>query len=130
MADQQANEKKAITLDLTLKKAGQPWIYTDEERKERQKEYYKKHYHANRAKCDLSTKMSKLRAKGVAKWPGLDLTPKPRGRPRVYTDEEIRQHMRDSYKKHYYVTHKAACIERARKSNICKKLIAQQPQAM
>jgi len=74
--------------------------------------------------------MSKLRAKGIVEWPGLDLTPKPRGRPRVYTDEEIRQRKRDSYKKHYYVTHKAACIERARKSNICKKLIAQQPQAV
>jgi len=130
MTGQQANEKKAITLDLTLKKAGQPRIYTDEERKERQKEYYKKHYHASRAKCDLSTKMSKLCAKGVVEWPGLDLTPKPRGRPRVYTDEEIHQRKRDSYKKHYYVTHKEACIERARKLTIHKKFISQQPQAM
>jgi len=74
--------------------------------------------------------MSKLRTKGVVEWPGLDLTPKPRGRPRVYTDEEICQRKRDSYKKHYYVTHKVACIERARKSMIHKKLIAQQPQAV
>jgi len=74
--------------------------------------------------------MSKLHAKGVVKWPGLDLTPRPRGRPRVYTDEEICQHKRDSYKKHYYVTHKEACIERARKLTMCKKLIAQQPQAV
>jgi len=127
---QQANKKqKVIIPDLTPKKAG-PRIYMDEERKERQKEYYKKHYHANRAKCDLSTKKSKLCTKGVVKWPGLDLTPRPRGRPRVYTEEEICQHKRDSYKKHYYVTHKEACIERARKLTMHKKLIAQQPQAV
>jgi len=74
--------------------------------------------------------MSKLRAKGVVEWPGLDLTPRPRGRPRVYADEEICQLKRDIYKKHYYVTHKAACIERARKLAMHKKLITQQPQAM
>jgi len=130
MTNQQANKKqKVITTDLTPKKAGQPRIYTDEERKERQKEYYKKHYLANRAKCDLSTKKSKLCAKGVVEWPGLDLTPRPRGWQRVYT-EEIHQCKRDSYKKHYYVTHKAACSERARKLTMCKKLIAQQPQAV
>jgi len=122
MTNQQANEKqKAITPDLTPKKAGQPRISTDEERKERQKEYYKKHYHAHRAKCDLSTKKFKLRAKGVVKWPGLDLNPRPRVQPRVYTEEEICQCKRDSYKKHYYVTHK---------STMRKKLIAQQPQAV
>jgi len=74
--------------------------------------------------------MSKLHAKGVVEWPGLDLTPRRRGRPRVYTDEEIHQCKRDSYKKHYYVTHKAACIERARKLAIRKKLIAQQLQVV
>jgi len=42
-----------------------------------------KHYHAHRAKCDISTKKSKLRAKGVVEWPGIDLTPRPRGWPRV-----------------------------------------------
>jgi len=80
MTDQKADKKQTLlTPDLTPKRSGQPRrIYTDEERKERQKEYYKKHYHANRAKCDLSTKKSKLRAKGVVEWPGLDLTPRPR----------------------------------------------------
>jgi len=80
MTDQQANKKqKVITLDLTPKKAGRPRIYTNEERKERQKEYYKKHYHEHRAKCDLSIKKSKLCAKGVVEWPGLDLTSRSRG---------------------------------------------------
>jgi len=49
---------------------------------------------------------------------------------RVYSEEEICQCKRDSYKKHYYVTHKEACIERARESTMHKKLIAQQPQAV
>jgi len=79
MTNQQADKKQTVlTPDLTPKKPDCPWIYTNEERKERQKEYYKKHYHANRAKCNLSTKKSKLRAKGVVEWPGLDLTLRPR----------------------------------------------------
>jgi len=81
---------------------------------------------------EKSAKMSITRnaIMGLVEWPGLDLTPRPRVWPRVYTEEEICQLKRYSYKKHYYVTHKVACIERARKSTVHKKLIVQQPQAV
>jgi len=42
--------------------------------------------------------MSKLCTKGVVEWQGIDLTPKPKGNKRIYTEEEIKQHKRDYYK--------------------------------
>jgi len=65
MTNQQVDKGKTeLTPDLTPKKSGQLRIYTNEERKEGKKEQFRKHYHAHRAKCDLSTKKSKLFAKG------------------------------------------------------------------
>jgi len=129
--DQQADKGQTVlTLDLTPKRSRWLRIYTNEERKERKKEHYRKHYHAQRAKCDLSTKKSKLCAKGVVEWPGIDLTPRPRGQLRVYTEEEACQCRQDHYKNHYYVMNKEACIERARKLHMHKKVMAQQLQAV
>jgi len=117
-----------MSAELAYGKLGQPKIYTDQERKERKKEYYKKHYHAHKDKCNLSTKKSKLRAKGIVEWHGLDLTPRPRGRPKIYTEEELKQRRRDQYKNHYCLKDKEASIERTKKSCMCKKLMAQLPQ--
>jgi len=117
-----------MSAELAYGKLGQPRIYTDKERRERKKEYYKKHYHANRAKCDLSSKKSKLCAKGIVEWHGLDLTPRPRGRPKIYTEEELKQCRRDQYKNHYCIKDKEASIERTKKSCMRKKLMAQLPQ--
>jgi len=65
--------------------------------------------------------MSKLCAKGVVEWQGIDLTPKQRGNKKIYTEEEIKQRKRDYYKNKYYATHKEACLERMRKAHFCKK---------
>jgi len=78
-------------------------IYTKEEIKEHRRENCRRYYNAHNAKCHLSTKKSKLHAKGVVKWPDIDLTPKPRGRPLVYTKEEAQQHKRDYYKRYFYI---------------------------
>jgi len=50
----------------------------------------------------------------IATAQGIDLTVKPRGRPRIYTEEEIHQHKRDYYNNCYYIMHKEACLERMR----------------
>jgi len=65
--------------------------------------------------------MSKLCAKGVVEWQGIDLTPKQRGNKKIYTEEETKQHKRDYYKNKYYTMHREACIERMRKAHLCKK---------
>jgi len=98
--------------------------------KQRKREHYRRYYNANKAKCNLSNKMSKLRTRGVVEWLDNDLTLKPRGRPRIYTKEEIRQHKRDYYNNCYYITNKEACLARMRNSCIHKKVMAQQLQAV
>jgi len=89
--------------------------------KEQKREQVRKYYKENREKCNLSNKMSKLCAKGIAKWQGIDLTPKQRGNKKIFTEEELRQHKRDYYKNKYYVTYREVCLERARKACLLKK---------
>jgi len=69
--------------------------------KERRREQVRKYYRENKEKCNLNNKMSKLHAKGILKWQGIDLTLKQRGNKKIYTEEEIRQHKRDYYKNKY-----------------------------
>jgi len=65
---------------------GQPRIYTEEEMKERRREQFRKSCRENKEKCNLNNKMSKLCAKGVVEWQGIDLTPKQRGNKKIYTE--------------------------------------------
>jgi len=65
--------------------------------------------------------MSKLHAKGVVKWQGIDLTHKQRGNKKIYTEEEIKQCKIDYYKNKYYAMHREDCIKRMRKASLCKK---------
>jgi len=65
--------------------------------------------------------MSKLCAKGVVEWQGIDLTPKQRGNKKIYTEEEIKLHKRDYSKNKYYAMHREACIERMKKARLHKK---------
>jgi len=45
--------------------------------KQRRRDSYNRYYHAHKAECNLSTKKSKLHAKGVVKKLDIDLTQSP-----------------------------------------------------
>jgi len=114
-------QSKNSIIDLTPRKPGQTRIYTEEEMKHQRREQVWKYYRENKEQCNLNNKKSKLRAKGVVEWKGIDLTPKTRGNKKIYTEEEIKQRKRDYYKNRYYTTHKEACLERMRKACLRKK---------
>jgi len=92
---------KNTAIDLTPGKPGQPRLYTEEERKQHNRERVRKFYKENREKCDFNHKLFKLCAKGVVKWQGIVLVPKQRGKKKIYTDEEIKQRKQDYYKNNY-----------------------------
>jgi len=114
-------QPKNTVIDLTPGKPGQPRKYTEEERKQHNRERVRKYYRENKEWCNFNSKLCKLRAKGVVEWQGIVLVPKQRGNKRIYTDEEIKQRKRDYYKNNYYVNHKQVCLERARKSHLHQK---------
>jgi len=87
-------QPKNTAIDLTPGKPGQPRLYTEEERKQHNREWVRKYYKENREKCDFNNKLYKLRAKGVVEWQGIVLVPKQRGKKKIYTDEEIKQRKR------------------------------------
>jgi len=80
------SQPKNTAIDLTPGKPGWPRKYTDEERKQCNREQARKYYKENREKSDFNNKLYKLRAKGVVKWQGIVLVPKQRGNKRIYTD--------------------------------------------
>jgi len=85
------SQPKNTAIDLTPGKPGWPRLYTDEERKQHNREQVRKYYKENKEQCNFNNKLCKLRAKGVVKWQGIVLAPKQRGNKKIYTDEEIKQ---------------------------------------
>jgi len=115
------SQLKNTVIDLTPGKPGQPRKYTEEERKQHNRERARKYYRENKERCNFNNKLCKLRAKGVVEWQGIVLIPKQRGNKRIYTDEEVKQRKRDYYKNNYYVNHRDVCLERARKAHLRQK---------
>jgi len=115
------SQLKNTVIDLTPGKPGQPRKYTEEERKQHNRERVRKYYRENKEWCNFNNKLCKLRARGVVEWQGIVLAPKQWGNKRIYTDEEIKQRKRDYYKNNYYVNHRDVCLERARKAHLCQK---------
>jgi hypothetical protein len=115
------SQPKNTVIDLTPGKPGQPRKYTEEERKQHNREQVRKYYRENNKRCNFNNKLCKLRARGVVEWQGIVLTPKQWGNKRIYTDEEIKQCKRDYYKNNYYVNHRDVCLERARKAHLREK---------
>jgi len=116
------SQPKNTAIDLTPGKPGQPRKYTEEARKQHNREWVRKYYKENKERCNFNNKLCKLRAKGVVEWQGIVLVPKQRGNKKIYTDEEIKQCKRDYYKNNYYVTHRDVCLERARKSRLHQRV--------
>jgi len=114
-------QPKNTAIDLTPGKPGWPRLYTEEERKQHNREWVRKYYKENRERSDFNNKLYKLRAKGVVEWQGIVLVLKQRGNKKIYTGEEIKQRKRDYYKNNYYLTHRDVCLERVRKSHLCQK---------
>jgi hypothetical protein len=88
------------------------------------------YYHAHKDKFNLSTKKSKLQAKGVVEQPDIDLTLRPREWPRVYMEEEAWQQKKDYSKLYYYVLNKEACLERTRRTCLQNKASAMTQKAI
>jgi len=78
--------------------------------KQWKREQVRKYYRENKEQCNFNNKMSKLSAKGVVEWQGIDLTPKPKDNKKIYTEEEIKQCKRDYYNNKYYSMHKEAVL--------------------
>jgi len=78
------SQPKNTAIDLTPGKPGRPRKYTDEERKQHNREQVRKYYRENREKCDFNNKLYKLRAKGVVEWQGIVLVPKQRGKKDIH----------------------------------------------
>jgi len=72
------SQPKNTAIDLTPGKPGQPRKYTDEERKQHNREWVRKYYRENKEWCDFNNKLCKLHAK----WQGIVLAPKQRGKKR------------------------------------------------
>jgi len=51
-------------------------------------ERVRKYYRENKERCNFNNKMSKLCAKGIVDWQGIDLSTKQRGNKKTYSDEE------------------------------------------
>jgi len=115
------SQPKNTAIDLTPGKPGRPRLYTDEERKQHNREWVRKYYRENKERCNFNNKLCKLHAKGIVEWQCIVLAPKQRGNKRIYTDEEIKQRKRDYYKNNYYVNHREVCLERVRRAQLHQK---------
>jgi len=82
--------------DISLRRPGQPRIYTEKEIKERRREQMRRHLMNKKTKKSNRPKSSVV------------------GHPRIYTEEEVKQCNREPVQK-YYRENKEACLERSRR---------------
>jgi len=85
-----------LNQDFSLRWPGWPWVLTDKEIKEHKKEQIRKYLINRKAKQDNTPKSSTI------------------GRPRIYTEEEVRQRKRERNQRQYR-ENKEACLERSRR---------------